>query len=167
MRRMKKTDKKSQFESPGQHLLRLWRRSRHKPLGKWVFSRSIGHMVPYSGSVKAMVEELRPGYAKITVKDRRAIRNHLRSVHAVALVNIGELVSGLAMLVGLPDGIRGIVTHLEADYHKKAKGTLTAECRTDIPEVGAEAVSYPVEARIYNAAGEHVTTVRAVWHLST
>lgn len=153
-------------EAPGKRLLNLWRKSHGKPLGKLVFSRLIGRMVPYSGSIKALVEELEPGYARISVADRRAIRNHLRSVHAVALINIGELVSGLAMLVGLPEGIRGIVTHLEADYHKKAKGRLTAECRTDIPAVGDEAVEYAVEASIFNAAGEHVTTVRAVWHLS-
>ncbi len=168
MRRMSQESlsRKNPHEAPGQRLLRLWNSACTKPLGKQLFSRVLGRMVPYSGSVKAVVEVLQPGYAKITVKDRRSIRNHLRSVHAVALINIGELVSGLAMLVGLPEGIRGIVTHLEADYHKKAKGNLTAECRTDIPAVGAEPVEYPVEAKIFNAAGEHVTTVRAVWHLS-
>ena len=153
-------------ESPGQRLLQLWRQSHNKPFGKRIFSRIIGQMVPYSGSIKAVVDTLEPGYAKISVADRRAIRNHLRSVHAVALINIGELVSGLAMLVGLPEGIRGIVTHLEADYHKKARGNLTAECRTDIPEVTEQAVEYPVEAHIFNADGQQVATVRAVWHLS-
>ncbi len=153
-------------EAPGQRLLSLWNKTRTRPMGKLIFSRILGRMVPYSGSVKAVVETLQPGYARISVKDRRAIRNHLRSVHAVALINIGELVSGLAMLVGLPAGIRGIVTHLEADYHKKARGPLTAECHTDIPAVVTETVEYPVEAKIYNAAGEHVTTVRALWHLS-
>jgi len=168
MRRMsqKPVTEKNRNEAPGQRLLRLWNTARNTPLGKQVFSRVLGRMVPYSGSVKAVVEDLQPGYARIFVKDRRAIRNHLRSVHAVALINIGELVSGLAMLVGLPEGIRGIVTHLEADYHKKAKGNLTAECHTDIPAVGIEPVEYQVQAKIFNASGEHVTTVRAVWHLS-
>lgn len=147
---------------PGASLLRWWGRLQGKPLGKWLFSRLVGRMAPYTGTIKARIEHIAPGHCRATMRDRRGLRNHLRSVHAIALANLGEVVSGLAMLAGLPEDARGIVAGLEIAYLKKARGTLVAECHC-APPVSSARQELPVTAEIRDASGELVTTVTATW----
>jgi acyl-coenzyme A thioesterase PaaI-like protein len=98
------------------------------------------------------------------MRDRRKVRNHLGSIHAVALINLGELASGLAMLTALPPGVRGIVVGIEAEYFKKARGTLSTESSATAPSLEYE-TEQAVEAPIVDAEGELVCRVTANWRL--
>lgn len=151
--------------APGGRLLSLWRRLRAVPGGGAVFSRAVGWMAPYSASMRARVRELEPGWCRVELSDRRRVRNHLDSVHAVALVNLGELATGLATLTALPPGTRGIVVALAAEYGKKARGRLRAECRTEVPPVEAPG-EHRARAEIRDAAGDLVATVESTWRLA-
>jgi acyl-coenzyme A thioesterase PaaI-like protein len=154
----------SSLESPGARLARLWTRLAPLPGGRWLFSRILGWMVPYTGSIGATVQVLEPGHCIVALRDRRGVRNHLRSVHAVALVNLAEVTGGLAMLVGLPAGVRGIVTQLSIEYLRKARGALVAESRIELPEVTGP-MTYEVTADIRDASGQTVARGRVQWKI--
>ena len=150
--------------SIGPTLRRRWRQLSALPAGRWLFSRLLGRMAPYTGSIGARVDALEPGYSRVLLRDRRAVRNHLRSIHAIALCNLGEVTTGLALMNSLPDKTRGILVAICADYHHKARGTLYAECHCDIPSDNHEQTC-KVVAAINDDTGETVTTVTATWLL--
>src|SRR6266849_3273718 len=133
----------------GARLAALWARLARLPGGKRVFSWLLGWMVPYTGSIRPRVVELRPGYAKILMRDRRAVRNHLSSVHAIALANLAEVTSGLAVTTGLPPTARGV---------------LTAEARCDLPDASREA-DCEFESVISDASGQVVARATVRWHI--
>ena len=151
--------------APGARLLRLWHRLAPLPGGSWLFSRLLGFMVPYTGSIGAHVRLLEPGHVRVELRDHRAVRNHLRSIHAVALVNLAEVSSGLAVLTALPPGVRGIVTQLSMEYLKKARGTLIAESQPTLPTVTGPS-ELEVTANIHDAAGDLVARATVRWRLS-
>jgi acyl-coenzyme A thioesterase PaaI-like protein len=153
------------YDAPGPMLLRTWNRLAPLPGGRWLFSRVLGVLVPYTASIHARVTLLEAGHARVELRDHRAVRNHLRSIHAIALVNLAEVTSGLAMLVGLPLQVRGIVTGLSIEYRKKARGALVAEATVQIPAV-TETIDHVVTASIRDQQGDVVAEATIRWRLS-
>ena len=148
--------------SPGREMREAWNRFRRFPAGNRLFSWALGRMVPYTGSIGAVVRELSPGHVLVEMTDRRKVRNHLDSIHAVALMNLAEMATGLALNVGLPDDAWAILVHLEIDYVKKARGTLTSE-GTAVPPKTNERREVEVSAVIRDAAGDVVAKAAARW----
>ncbi len=153
-------------QAPEQRLITMWNRYGGSSLGRKFFSYVLGRTAPYSGSIKAEVLSLTPGSAQVVLKDRRSVRNHLNSVHAIALANLGELASGLAMISAIPTNTRAIVVNLEIEYIKKARGRLIAEGSATPPESITESVNSLALAEIRDADGNTVSRVKVHWRLS-
>lgn len=151
---------------PAARVATAWRLLSRIPGGRVVFARFLGLLVPYSGSVRARVHTLEPGRSVLSMKERRRLRNHLRSVHALALANLGELASGLAMALALPPGARGIPVRLVVDYRKKARGTITADGRASPPSVASGVVDATATAELRDEAGEVVAEMVVTWRVS-
>lgn len=153
----------SQQKNPSAKIFEYWNRLHKLPFGTWLFSRLIGYIAPYSGTIKAHIVELEKGHAKVLLKERYRVRNHLSSIHAVALLNLGELSTGLSVISCFRPDIRAIVISLKAEYLKKARGVLTAEAYFNLPEQFEDNTEFEVKTEIKDSQNDVVAVVTAVW----
>jgi acyl-coenzyme A thioesterase PaaI-like protein len=144
------------LDARGRNVIRQqWDLLSRLPGGRVLFSKIVGRAAAYTGTIGAVVEELRPGHATVRMQDRPGVRNHLQSVHAVALVNLAELAGNVALAYSLPDDARFIVAGLSIEYLKKARGPITATSDCPVP-TSSERQEFAVPVVLRNAAGEEV-----------
>jgi uncharacterized protein (TIGR00369 family) len=148
--------------SPEAAIRRAWERWHNRPGGKRLFSFLLSRLVPYTGTIRPRVEELGPGYARVSIRDRRGVRQHMGSVHAIALANLAEAATGLAFIYALPADARTILQGIAVEYHRKARGRITARAEAPVLE-SSEEREVELEATLRDEDGEIVATARARW----
>ena len=106
--------------------------------GRYVFNLLIGMKSPYNSTISPDVISYTETDCIVTMQTPISVQNMFGSCHAMALGNLGELASGLVMLnyfdtLSLTSKVkyRGIVTRVECDFLKKAKGKLKATSTTE------------------------------------
>ena len=65
------------------------------------------------------------------MQKRRAVHNHIGTVHAIAVCNLAELGAGTMMEASLPSSMRWLPKAMTVQYLKKAETGLKAECTAD------------------------------------
>jgi len=134
----------------------LWRRLFRMPGGKWWFSRLLCMKAPYFGSIRPRIRELRPGYCEVHVKKRRAVLNHIGTVHAIAMCNMAELAGGCVTEVSIPPTHRWIPKGMTVQYLRRAETDLRAVAELGpLPQLGA-AAELPVTVNIKDMSGREV-----------
>ncbi|GAA5784970.1 DUF4442 domain-containing protein [Chitiniphilus shinanonensis] len=137
----------------GNAIARAWRRLAPLPAGRWLFSRLVCFKAPYFASVKPCFAVLEPGRAEVTLRKRRAVLNHLGTVHAIAMCNIAELAAGTMTDVSLPATHRWIPKGMRVEYLKKAETDLRAIATGTVPRDWGDGGAWPVEVAIVDRAG--------------
>ncbi|MES2614620.1 MAG: DUF4442 domain-containing protein [Bdellovibrionota bacterium] len=155
----------SNFASPTSLIKNTWSKLNKVPSGNIIFSKIVGQAIPYTGSISPIVQKIENGFAVVTLKDRKAVRNHLDSIHAIALANVGEFTTGLSVISQLNGKAKAILVRIEAEYLKKARGDVTAEATSHIPENLTQDTEFKVIANIKNLQNEIVCKVTAIWRV--
>jgi acyl-coenzyme A thioesterase PaaI-like protein len=128
--------------------LKIWQRCQSQPGGKWLFSRLVSFKAPYFRSIRPHFDMLEPNHCQIHIAKRRAVQNHLGTVHAIAMCNMAELAGGSMTEVSVPATHRWIPKGMEVAYLKKAETDLVAVARpadrTDWTQTGAHKVKVEV-----------------------
>ena len=144
---------------------RVYRRLARRPLGRWLFTRLICLRAPYFASIRPLFEDLRPGSATVSMRNRRRVQNHIGTVHALAMGNLCELGAGLVMESTLPVGVRWIPKGMTIAYLAKAQTDLTATA-TVAGGDWAEPVDVPVEVSVRDRDGREVVRATITMYVS-
>jgi acyl-coenzyme A thioesterase PaaI-like protein len=136
--------------------LAIWQRFASKPGGKWAFSRLVCLKAPYFGSIHPRFEELRSGYCRIAIRKRRAVLNHIGTVHAIAMCNMAELAGGTMTEVSIPATHRWIPKGMSVEYLKKAATDLVAVATAESAPNGSGPGDYKVNVTVSDRSNEPV-----------
>src|SRR5690349_16517106 len=109
-------------------LVRRFEKFRRWPAGSYLVDAAVAAFAPFNAAAFVHVESLAPGAARTSMRDRFFRRNHLGSIHAMALATLGEITANMAILSALPEGASMIVTSYAIEFVKKARGTVHAAC---------------------------------------
>ena len=138
-------------------ILSTYRTLSGTPGGKWLFSKLVCWKAPYFSSIAPRIETLEPGRCVATIRHRRAVTNHIGTVHAIALCNLAEFTGGLGCDASIPASMRWIPKGMTVAYLKKAIGTMRATATPAFPpHEAAEGYELPFEVVVENPAGEAV-----------
>mmetsp|Transcript_3902 Transcript_3902/g.5428 ORF Transcript_3902/g.5428 Transcript_3902/m.5428 type:complete len:210 (+) Transcript_3902:48-677(+) len=141
------------------------------PLGKTVFSGICNLVTPYTGSIGSTVQSLTQEKCVVTMQDRSWLRNPFSSIHAVALTNLGEFASGMALVSYMQHfkGIKGIPTRIDTTFYKKSRGEITATGLVPIQEfknhLEDEQFEIVVTAEMTNSKGEKLAVTKVYWQI--
>ena len=87
---------------------------------------------------------------------RRAVLNHLGTVHAIAMCNMAELAGGTMTEVTVPATHRWIPNGMTVEYLKKAKTDLIAIATPEAEPDWSKAGEYKVNVVVQDTQGEVV-----------
>ncbi|MGN6252244.1 MAG: hotdog fold domain-containing protein [Marmoricola sp.] len=120
--------------------------SRVPVVGARLFDVAFAQMAPYFWTIRPRFTVVEPHHAELVIRKRRAVHNHLGTVHAIALCNGLEAAMGLLAEATVPDDRRWIPKGMEVAYTAKATSDITCIAETDpeqwtpdaLPDSGAD-----------------------------
>jgi uncharacterized protein (TIGR00369 family) len=127
----------------------------------------VGLTVPYLATSAVHFEHVSDASVTLSLKNRRRVQNHMKTVHASAMFLLAEAATGTVLSANLPEGTRFSTTHIEVDYVRRAEGDLTAtatlsdEQRALIRATPKGRLVVPV--RVLDASGNEPATFVVEW----
>src|SRR3954466_6993491 len=114
----------------------LYRKSTSLPIvgplvGGRLVSIAFAQKAPYFWSIRPRFTVVEPNHAELVIPKRRAVQNHIGTVHAIALCNGLEAAMGALAEATIPVDKRWIPKGMDISYTAKATSDITCIAETD------------------------------------
>lgn len=113
------------------YILKSYRKALRLPFGRKLFSVYASRKAPYFGTIRPLVTQLEPGQCEIALKKRKAVQNHIGTVHVIAIANGLEMAMGFLAEATIPKHLRWIPKGMTLSYPAKADTDLVCEAVYD------------------------------------
>ena len=140
-----------------------WRLATKVPGGRRLFARAFARKAPYFATVRPRFTALEPNHVELVVRDRRRVRNHLGTVHAIALCNGLEAAMGALAEATIPRDKRWIPKGMEVHYTARAAGDITCVAETDAAQWTSTDPDLPV--RVHGSRADGTIVIEGVIRL--
>src|SRR5690242_17102306 len=100
-------------------------------VGDRLFSFAFARKAPYFASIHPRFTVIEPNHAELVIPKRRAVQNHIGTVHAIALCNGLEAAMGALAESTIPANKRWIPKGMDISYTAKATTDITCIAETD------------------------------------
>jgi acyl-coenzyme A thioesterase PaaI-like protein len=133
-------------------VLGMWEKLRGVPGGSRLFSVAFAWKAPYFRSVRPRFVQVSPNFASLVLPKRRAVHNHIGTVHAIAVCNGLEAAMGALAEATVPPGKRWLPKGMEVAYLAKSTSDLTCSAETD-PTAWTAGPDVPVHVKATRTDG--------------
>ncbi len=134
------------------------------PLGKRAFSLGYQLMAPYFLTIPAHVEDVQPGVAYASMPAVPWTRNHLGTVHAIALCNLAEYTMGAVAEATVPTTHRWVPKGMTVEYRTMARGSMHATATLVLPDPLEPRQELPVTISVMDTEGVQAFTAEIrIW----
>lgn len=136
------------------YLLKMYHKTLKLPFGRQLFSMMFAQKAPYFKTIKPLITELQPNHCELTFKKRKAVQNHIGTVHAIALCNGLEMAMGALAEASIPKHLRWIPKAMTVNYTAKADSNIRVVATLD-PELW-QVGDVPVQVQAFREDGKVV-----------
>lgn len=113
------------------YIMRTYKKALKLPFGAQLFSAYAARKAPYFRTVRPLVTHLAPNHCEIFIKKRRAVENHIGTMHVIAIANGLEMAMGFLAEASIPKNLRWIPKGMSLAYPAKADTSLTCVARVN------------------------------------
>lgn len=106
------------------YLLKIYHKMLKLPFGEQLFSLFFARKAPYFRTIKPRITLLEASRCELTFKKRKAVQNHIGTVHAIALCNGLEMAMGAVAEASIPAHLRWIPKAMNVEYTAKASSDI-------------------------------------------
>lgn len=133
----------------------------------WVLSWAIGRFVPFAGTAGLQFDKMTREEVIISIKNQKKVRNHIRQVHAAAMMLLAETATGMVVGMNIPDDKLPLIKSMETKFIKRSTGAMRAVAQLSQEQIetihSLDKGEVKVEVQISDEANVEPILVEAIW----